>query len=444
MSVKKSGPVKPPIIDLSANKSKEEAKQNTAKSAKAKVGKAAKTDKGDVKSNSPFLLSSIIGAVGGAIIGLASAFLLALAGFWPNQSSPIASVSGIVEQNGIAIIDLKDKVGSLEGANSLVVKNTSDLVLRFDDLEQNVNTQVGVQEKSNQVENELLSQFKQEIEDLKIADQKQTERFISIDLSPIENQIAMFDERLNALAAGTSNDEAVEFALSIAKIKKSTNDILVQIDGLNEDYKQNNIALSLLESKVDNFDKKLAEEKQASATQEFEKLSLQLPISLTAFESAIYNGKSFDASLNKLSVDISDVKIPEKLQELAIGGLVNPEDLIIDFGAKVPAILNARPIDKDANWRKSLLDKASSLIALRPKGQVEGDDPPAIIAQIEAALSGRDFRKARDLINDLPPLMQQAVGAINDDIANLALAQEFAQDLRNIILKENTKNKEAN
>ncbi len=445
MVAKKTGPVKPPIIDLEANKSKTADKQKQrAQKSTAQPFEKAKTDaKPDLKAkekakttSSGWFLSIVFGVLGGAVLGVAASFLLALVGLWPQNTAPIAPVSEVPAQNSTLISQLQQQLSEFESLSKSNQSNISSIsaTLKKDENDFTLKLQ------------EINSQLSQQIEKLQRQIEAQKDQIItqfegqlaSIDLRIVENQIAQFDERLNALAAGASNEEAMEFANSIADLKTNISDLSNSIAYINENIALHNTQIVTLENNLDTIVQKvetqeiaMQEAQEADEKKAKQSAKAQLPLALSSFESAIYNGKSFDVALTDISEVLPELVVPDELKQSAVRGFDDPKNIISEFSALVPAILSARPIAQGASWQEKLSDKALSLLALRPTGEVEGDSPTQLVARIETSLQKQDFIVADELIKSLPQPMQEAAGNVGKKIAEFANAQKFIQEIKN-------------
>ncbi len=440
---KKSGPVKPPIIDLEANKGKTSSKskkreQKPAAQIIKKDKSRSKTDeKVDLgakgKAKIPFserLLASVYGAFGGAALGVAASFLLALLGFWPQNNTVPASE--VPAQNLAMISQLQQQLSEFESLSksnqanissisAILKKDENDFALKLQDINSQLSQQIEkLQHQIEAQKDQITTQF--------------DEQFASIDLGVIENKIAQFDERLNALAAGASNEEAIEFANSIADLKTNIGDLSKSITYINDNIALHNSQIAAIEENITQITEQSASQqaslKQAEEKKAKQSVGAQTQLALSSFESAIYSGKSFDLPLSKLSEFLPEFEFSDELKQSAVRGFDDPKNIISEFSALVPEILRARPAAQGASWQERLSDKALSLLALRPTGEVEGDSPIQLVARIETALQKQDFIVANELIKSLPQPMQEALGKVGKKIADFANAQELIKEIK--------------
>ena len=448
MVAKKSGPLKPPVIDLEANKTSNnqtQKSQQTADKAKKSSNVKSKVDPASIDKKTSFgFLSLIIGIAGGAILGVATSLLLAIFGLWPQNTAPSAPISELPNQNAAIIQELQEQINKYE--NSALTNEKSILILsdQQNNFDKNLATITNTASDDNQNQAKILLQINQRITALDEQIKAQTNQSDSTDLQNIKENIINIDERINALAAGATNEQSQEFALSIAKIRENNDKLLNSLTTALSNIDLHNTQIITLENNLDTIISQIAQQneiKQAQlatnqAAKDKKTLSSKIPLALSTFESAIYNGQDFTPSLSELKMILPDLLIPDEINKIALKRLDDPKNIISEFNAVIPAILSVKPLNEDSSWQQKLLNKGSSLLAIRPTGEVEGEGPAQLIARIETALQARDFRKSNDLINSLPEPMQKATGAVGKKIADFALVQKFVQGIQQDIQNE--------
>lgn len=106
------------------------------------------------------------------------------------------------------------------------------------------------------------------------------------------------------------------------------------------------------------------------------------------------------SALEKLGADPARLN---RLKPLASSGAPSAARLAQDFGALSPAMLRAtRPAPADADLMDRIARSAASLVRIRPMGESAGEDPPALIGRIDAALQRGDVAGALALFDRLP------------------------------------------
>ncbi len=167
--------------------------------------------------------------------------------------------------------------------------------------------------------------------------------------------------------------------------------------------------------------------------------ALQLPLLLSGLESAFSTGRSFATELASLATLLPEADIPASLRNAAGTGLAAPRAIVADLEAAIPEMLAVRPGTPEATWDQAVGDWLSSLLALRPTGEIAGTTPEAIVTQIEGAVSRGEFQRAVGLFEALPEPMRAAAGRLPADVAAQADAAAFLAAVRaaGITVREN-------
>jgi hypothetical protein len=438
MAERKSGPVKPPVIDGTAreaaakapvNPASEtavtppppESKSETLASKPAETPKPAETIKADEKpkleptpspasagtaapqaaspvekpmpARSPWPAAAA-GMVGGAILGVAIAYGLANAGFWPSSPPAIDPRLAAIEQRLNATTDTAQTA-------------ISDIA--------------AVSARSDAAESSLAS-LSAAVDSLKSV--------APPDLSGIQASIKTLSDRLDAIAAGASSADAGALAANLSRTEASLADLTGKVTALSQEASQSGNAVEALTGELDNVKTALATEAQRPSPEATMAPALRLPLVLSGLEAAFSSGRPFSAELESLKQILPQTEIPAPVAAAAADGLVQPTTLVERFNAALPDILAASPPNPDAPWNEAALGWLKSVLVLRPSGDVAGDSPDAIVARLENAMTAGDFAAAAPLFAKLPEPMRQAAGTIPQDAAALAAADAFIADLR--------------
>lgn len=421
MAEQKSGPVKPPIIDLEAKKAKgDDAAQpkteNLGNRARAYMGNLGdKLDPRRFVSNLSFM-PTLFGIFGGAFLGLLFAYALAVAGFWPQKTPEIVQSNTAAD---IAAIDRR-----MEGLEAAIRAGATGL----SELEANLSSRLNDQTSQLSDRDIAITELQAAITKL------QTQPVVAPDTASfdlINDELAALSTRIDAIAAGTTSNDASALVENITSLQSQLAGLAKQVSKFETSIGETNANVTELENALSTLSVKI--ENQPKPEQSSPP-STQLPLALSSFERAISTGRPFSAELAALSLSLPELQIPPALSQKAISGLAAPDRLSRDLMANIPAMLAARPIDTDRAWQDRLLDRAQSLLAIRPSGDIEGNSPEAIIARLEAAVARRDFIVAATQIAALPDRMRTAAGVISAQIADLATAQSFAAQVRHLAL----------
>ena len=148
---------------------------------------------------------------------------------------------------------------------------------------------------------------------------------------------------------------------------------------------------------------------------------------VAALAAAFLTGAPYTAALAALP---STVTVPENVVAAADDGLRPPGEIAVALSAAVPAMIAARPVPPEQSWQDGAVDWLGDLLALRPSGEVPGDTPEAVLARLEAAAARQDMAGAADLMDKLPEPMRAAAGTLPADLALHRDAQALLRALR--------------
>lgn len=402
MAERKSGPVKPPVLDLKARPAAAESKPE-AEAAPAEPARPTPPPPPPPRPPARLAMpwSAIsIAAVGGALLGTALTY-------------------GLV--NFVPLADkrpqLADPAPRLDGLDA----GLADLVARLTATEeQQKRTQLSLDATIAQLDAGLV-ELRQSIAALPGP--------AAVDLAPLEQELASLESRITAIGAGASSAEASTLATTIAALETGLADLKARLDGYQQRFAATDGSLARLETAL--ADARAAISAQSSTLGGAEiGPAVRLPLIVSGLESAFTNGRPYATELAGLTTLLPDLAIPEPVSAAAAAGLPRPDALATRFSAAVPDILAGRAATSSGDLGQDALEWMKGLLALRPTGEIEGDGPEAVISRLEPAVGRGDFEQAAGLLALLPAPMQAAAGPIGDDIRALAAAQGFIAGLR--------------
>jgi len=348
----------------------------------------------------PFWLS----AGTGAILGVGLSLLLSTFGLWPDRPGQDPRLDQI-----------ETRLVGLESSQS--GQDLAGIDQRLGSLEARVDEDVAALRATLDANGAALNA----LQDAPIAP--------GTDLSGIESELAALSSRIDALAAGVSSPDAAALTGNIDAIRADATGLGQRLDTVDTRVNDTNGALGALAARIDELQSELARV-TAPPDQLTINAALKLPLLLEGLQTAFDTGRPFASELRSLGSVAPGVPVPPELAILADAGLLRPETLRDRFTAAFPAILAARPMAPDAPWYESAWDRTRAFLALRPAGEMAGDDPEAIASRLEAAMMRGDFAAARDAFATLPEPMRQAAGELPQAVAAQALASEFVANLR--------------
>ena len=403
MADRSTGPVKPPVIDLTARSAKPEVdprpepKPATGDAAPGSNRRNDTPPRLNLKlddTNWPLLGGA---AVGGAVLGTLLTYLVATALPLPTRQQPMPpDFTMDVTAQGAQLDSLEAAVGDLQRSTTRTQVSLDATIAQLD---------AG------------LTEVKTAIADVEAAVPPPA----SVDLAPIEAELKTLQAQIDAIAAGAPGTDAGAIAQSLSTLETGLTSLTTRIDGLDS-------TVVSLRTDLDTARQTLRDHINAALPNEAGP-ALKLPLILSGLESAFASGKPFATELTSLAGVLPDLAVSDALRAAAVGGIRRPDALMQDFEAALPDILAARA-GNGGNWVEAATDWAKSLLALRPAGEIEGDSPEAIVSRLEAAMGRRDYATAEVLIGQLPTPMQEAAAPVAAEIALHAAADQLVTDLR--------------
>jgi hypothetical protein len=246
-----------------------------------------------------------------------------------------------------------------------------------------------------------------------------------VDTSAIEGRLRTLTSRVDAIGAGASSADAGAMAENIEDLEASVAALQTELDAL-KTRTADTSALSALEADVASLKTQMEE----AAAEPEPPPAAALQVIVPGLETAFATGRPFATELASLANEQPPVAIDAALSVRAGVGLVRPDVLDQQFVAAVPAMLEAKPAAAGGDWQQSAGDWVASLLAIRPAGEIEGDSPEAVISRLEGAMTRHDYAAASALFDALPPEMVAAAGTVPADIRSHAAAAKLVADLR--------------
>lgn len=371
------------------------------------------------------LFSAMLGAaiVGGAL-GVGGAYGLAYFGYWPQAAAP----------TGFATTDaLRTQGAQLDERLSALEASTKAGLAQLGDADQGLKKSVGELSAAvkgapdpTQTANQLAA-LETEITDLK-------QRVTQAAKAPAPSSAAA----PAAQAAITSLETEISGLKSaVAQLEQTVQTQGSQAGEMAAGLKSTQQALDSFKAKTETV---LAKTETVLAKVESGNADAraQLPVALSEMSGAIENGAPYAEALSVVQKALPQLQVPAAIVAGAGGGLGDPANMQVAFERAIPAVLGAAPANAQASWQDKLVSKMTGLLAIRPAQPVSGDSPQALVSQLEAALSARDFSKAVAVYKQMPGPMQKASTLELSQLENLAVAEEFIRSARQAALSNNT------
>lgn len=250
-----------------------------------------------------------------------------------------------------------------------------------------------------------------------------------VDLSAIEQQLQTLENRIEAVAAGASTEDASALAESLSGIENGLAALTGRIGEAETRLSTTDAGLTAIRSNIEALEAAIAAQNLNVGGTELGP-AVQLPLILTGLESAFSRGRPYEAEMRSLLALLPDLDVPDAITANAATGLIRPDALARRFDEAVPNILAGRTGETTGDWTRDAIEWAKAILALRPAEELEGDTPEAIVSRLEAAVERYDFTSAAVLLAQLPAPMRLAAGEIGEAIAAHADAEQFIAALR--------------
>lgn len=402
MADRSTGPVKPPVIDLTARTSARSESESKPAPEAAAAPPRAQTTRPVVSfegANWPLLGGA---AVAGAVLGTILTYILANA--LPLPTRQPTDLTGIVKTQSEQIAGLTDQLSKLRASTTALQDSTKTT-------EDSLTATITKLDAGLTAANKSIADLKASIPAVQPA----------VDLTPLETELKTLKAQVDAIAAGASGADAGAIAQSLNDLQTNLTSLTTRINGVDQ-------TITALRSDLDTARKTLTDHINAALPNEVGP-AMKLPLILSGLESALENGRPFQDELTALSSVLPDLAVPDPLKAAASAGLTRPDALLQKFEATLPDIMAARATN-NGDWVQNSVDWAKSLLALRPAEEQQGDSPDAIVSRLEGAMTRHDYTTAVALLDQLPAPMQQAAAPVATDIAAHAAADKLVADLR--------------
>ncbi|MGE3870809.1 MAG: COG4223 family protein, partial [Pseudorhodoplanes sp.] len=213
-------------------------------------------------------------------------------------------------------------------------------------------------------------------------------------VKPLEQGIAGLHKRLDELAAVTQSarERAEQAAATAQSARRSEDGIGRQdVDALLG-------RLAALERAVT---EKAAEPQPKASDNAAVERRIQAAIAAVELRGAVERGLPYANELAVAKRFAGDADALATLAPFAATGIPSNAALARELAALAPAILHAdAPVP--ANAFERLQARVAKLVHIRPRGEVEGDEPPHVVARAEAKTARGDLAGAAAVIELLP------------------------------------------
>jgi len=345
-----------------------------------------------------------IAAVVGALLGTSLTYLLAS---WISLPSNVPVIADPAPQ----LAEQAERISGLEERFAALVEASMD-------------TQVSLDATITQLDTGF-AELRQSLADLRAA----IPTAPAVDLSGIEGELRSLESRVEAIAAGASSADADALAQNLAEIEQSLATLTARMSEIDQQFTATDTAMDVLSADLGAAKAAIAAQNQSIGGADIGP-AVKLPLVVSGLETAFATGRPYAVELASLITILPDLSIPAAVAAGAESGLARPDELASRFGAVLPDILSGRTGAPTGDWSRDALEWAKALLALRPAGEIEGNTPEAVVSRLEAAMERRDFVAASALLAQLPEPMRIAAGPLVDEISAHAEAEGFIARLR--------------
>jgi hypothetical protein len=381
MPERKSGPVKPPVIEASANTGAAQAKvppKSDDAAAGAASPKAATSARPEPKRQPSPHWTTVGAVIAGALLGTALTGSLVTFGVLQppaGNDSRLTALQQKLDAEADRSAGLKEKMAELADA-------------------------VGNKAAASDV-----AALQQQLAAVPTGETADTVR--------LDDEITALSQRIDQLSTATTTGGSD----NSAEIETLTQRLDAINSALDQQKQETDAALMDLRKNLDAA--------RASAGD-----AAQLPLLLVSLGDAFAAGTPYDAPLAGIEKLVPGFVVPEVLKAKAGEGLAPEAQLAREFNTALPAMLAAAPASPDAGWQGTAMDWLKGQLALRPATDPGGDSPEAQIARLEAAMADRNYGEAATLFAALPQPMRAAAGSVPEAVAAHAEAASLINNLR--------------
>ncbi len=435
--------------------------------------------------------AAILGAVGGAVLSLLVVIPLIMSGiFQPDTQSQTRAQIKALEEDLSATQNLSNRnLREFSGLNEQIglirqalMEQNSATQNQLNQLEQNQQELGARQTVQETTITEQLNSLAAQIQTITALEPAPATT--PFDPSPLRRQIADLDAKMEAIAAGASNEDAQKLSADIAQMHTRLNAVQTELEQqiqnwntqfvqLDEKLDAQNVRFETISTLIAQNSNQLEQQdlslaglslstaelmkttndlqlsaqeiaeavktaqmgndqnKQVTANQVAPPLAQvqQIPFALMSIEIALNNGQPFLYQLESLAAQTNSLETSPELLHAAADGLAIPDEIAAEFDRLIPVVLSARPSNPDASYLERIGDSIKSILGLRATGLENGDEFENLLNQSLAAIKVSDFTKAQTLLDDLPPNMRAHLGELNQQIKLHARIQSIMSAL---------------
>ncbi|MCB9992390.1 MAG: hypothetical protein H6873_01900 [Hyphomicrobiaceae bacterium] len=481
MVEKSQGPVRPPVLEGTARRTSARSARKPAEKAAAttepvvdaapatetppqaespKAGAAKTADAGNtgapnpsgsaakpaslLRSRSADLTSGLIGGLAGAIL---AAIIFLLLSVWnllpqPIPAPDLSNIEGRLDSLGSRLAEIEAKAATTDSALASLDQSLKD----------NASSDAANLTSANQA----LALVDQRVSDLETAPAPDLPQSLTDRIAGLEATSQNLADRIDALAAGASSNEAADIADRIAALGTAQEQLASRIDALAADMESGKAETGALKSGLGDQDKNIQslaadlaatndqmttlsgrvdELVRSAETQAANQTAAQVPLALDALKDRAATGAPFTSELAMVKDLLPDLPVAPGIEAAATSGLTPIEQLAADFTRAVPQMLAATPAEAAGSMGDQIAQSLQQIFAAR-NSAADDSSVAAVLARIEDALAAADVTAAAELVGLLPGEVIGAGGDVITAISNRAGFEAFMTGARAAILSD--------
>ncbi len=227
------------------------------------------------------------------------------------------------------------------------------------------------------------------------------------DIAAVRNELAGLKQRVESAPTAATEDELTALTNRVGRLEAippvgasggaAAPALVASIDDVEA-------RLAKLAARVDALEQKIAEMPTGPGSE-----SAARSVALTSLRRAAAGGAPFAADVDMVATFGETSGALTQLRTFAVTGVPTTADLAAAFPPVADAILAATAGDSpNVGWWGKLVGSMRGLVSIKPAGPMPGDDPPAIVSRMQAAVDARDLAQTLAEREALPPAGKEA------------------------------------
>ena len=440
-----------------SNKTPSSLEKPPAKNAESKPTSAPNSSGGG------YALGKVVAGVLGGIVALSGAFLLQQSGIMPTGNADNSELSMRIAQIDKDLKGFGEKLdGSTQpGVNSL--PDVKSLIARIAELE--AQQKAAIAELANQSksveaaatkaeslqqsissgaagENAALATLDERVKSLETAAVNATESASGELKTQLETVKQQFSELSESVASISTTDNSQSTALveeatakiadlsaKITEVSKNAGDAKAATE---ENVSSVENTLGSLQDKLAGLSSRLEKVESIAATPRKDEQRVARALAVTGLKSAIEAGGNFESALALVESLGTDIQATDPLKPFAATGVPTLSALESAFSNLSDEIIKTSLPTENAGAMDKFFSNIRSLVTIKTTGDVEGNDPQAIVSRIKHGLKNSDLEAVIMEWGSLP----DAAKTVSSDWNEMVKARHSANSLIDNLLKQ--------